>query len=185
MSSYHRSTKHPVTGEWQEAFWIDDYYGKHVYGVRFPNDEKVYDTRDYELETKATIDAKYGEELLENAKITQKDFHQNTLALKKEIFGQPFVHHMKIGEMNQSVSSSPQNCIVSLNNDIPCELMTLRDHFAGLAMKGLLQTPPISFYFQLKDEHEKKWNTELTESIVLIAYQIAEKMLAQRVKEEK
>jgi hypothetical protein len=37
MSSFCRRTKNPVTGEYEEAFWIDDYFGRHRYGVRFPS----------------------------------------------------------------------------------------------------------------------------------------------------
>lgn len=42
MSSYHQVTKHPVTGKYEKAFWVDDYFMPHVYGVKFPSDEKVY-----------------------------------------------------------------------------------------------------------------------------------------------
>jgi hypothetical protein len=35
--SGNRRTKNPVTGEYEEAFWIDDYFGRHRYGVRFPS----------------------------------------------------------------------------------------------------------------------------------------------------
>ena len=41
MSTYIRKTKHPITGEWHCATWIDDYYGSHEYGVEFP-DGKVF-----------------------------------------------------------------------------------------------------------------------------------------------
>lgn len=36
ISSYITFTKHPVTGRWAKALWIDDYFGRHHYGVRFP-----------------------------------------------------------------------------------------------------------------------------------------------------
>jgi len=42
MSNYIRKTKHPYTGQWEYAEWLDDYYGQHNYGVRFPSDKKVY-----------------------------------------------------------------------------------------------------------------------------------------------
>ena len=38
MSSYRRQTKNPKTGNWEEAFWVDDYFGRHQYGVLFPSD---------------------------------------------------------------------------------------------------------------------------------------------------
>lgn len=50
MSSYLRWTKHPETGEWHKAFWIDDHYAPHHYGVKF-NDDKFFDPRKYKLET--------------------------------------------------------------------------------------------------------------------------------------
>lgn len=42
MSSYAKITKHPTTGEYALARWIDDYFAPHYYGVKFPNDDKVY-----------------------------------------------------------------------------------------------------------------------------------------------
>jgi len=59
MSTFSQQTKHPVTGEWHEATWIDDFYGRHHYGVRFPNGETFnpdkiqLETRDDELEESA------------------------------------------------------------------------------------------------------------------------------------
>lgn len=44
MSSYTKITRHPQTGAWEKAFWIDDYFGSHVYGVQFKSDNKVYPT---------------------------------------------------------------------------------------------------------------------------------------------
>lgn len=40
MSSYTRETKHPKTGKWERADWIDDMFGSHHYGVVFPSDRK-------------------------------------------------------------------------------------------------------------------------------------------------
>jgi hypothetical protein len=39
MSSYKKLTKNPKTGEFEEAFWMDDYFGEHKYGVKFPDGE--------------------------------------------------------------------------------------------------------------------------------------------------
>ena len=41
MSSFIKKAKHPETGEVEPAFFIDDYYGKHEYGVKF-KDGQVY-----------------------------------------------------------------------------------------------------------------------------------------------
>lgn len=42
MSSFKQITRHPVTGVYSEAEYLDDYFGPHFYGVKFPEDEKVY-----------------------------------------------------------------------------------------------------------------------------------------------
>ncbi len=42
MSSYQRQTIHPETGNAERAEWLDDYFGQHNYGVRFPSDGKVF-----------------------------------------------------------------------------------------------------------------------------------------------
>ena len=52
MSSYTKSTKHPNTGKWEDALWLDDYYGKHNYGVKF-KDGLVVDPDKIKLETKS------------------------------------------------------------------------------------------------------------------------------------
>lgn len=51
MSSFSRITKHPITGKWERAMWLDDYYGKHRYGVKFDNGD-VFPGDDYDWETK-------------------------------------------------------------------------------------------------------------------------------------
>lgn len=58
MSSYKRETKHPVTGKWEEAVWLDDYYGPHHYGVLFP-DGKAFDPEELKLETRLEIGGKH------------------------------------------------------------------------------------------------------------------------------
>ena len=42
MSNFSRMTFHPRTGKIECAFWIDDKFGKHIYGVQFPSDGSVY-----------------------------------------------------------------------------------------------------------------------------------------------
>lgn len=54
MSNYQKTTQHPVTKKWQLATWRDDYFGRHNYGVEFPNDIKVYDVRKVVLKTRET-----------------------------------------------------------------------------------------------------------------------------------
>ena len=53
MSTYFQITKHPATGKFEPAVWIDDFYAHHEYGVRF-NDGRTY--RPQGLETKKTED---------------------------------------------------------------------------------------------------------------------------------
>lgn len=35
MSNFYKDTRHPITGEIEPALWIDDYFGRHRYGVMF------------------------------------------------------------------------------------------------------------------------------------------------------
>lgn len=51
MSTYFRETKHPQTDKWERATWYDDYYGKHHYGVKFP-DGSIFDPEKIKLETR-------------------------------------------------------------------------------------------------------------------------------------
>lgn len=51
MSTYIKTTKNPNTGEWEQAEWRDDYFGKHHYGVIFPNGD-IFDPEIYKLETR-------------------------------------------------------------------------------------------------------------------------------------
>ena len=39
MSHFRQLTVHPKTGEKLVADWIDNYFGEHRYGVRFPDGE--------------------------------------------------------------------------------------------------------------------------------------------------
>lgn len=45
MSTYSKITRHPQTGQYEEATWVDDYFGQHLYGVMFKSDDKVYPER--------------------------------------------------------------------------------------------------------------------------------------------
>lgn len=51
MSSYYRKTKHPRTGKYERAMWLDDYYGPRRYGVKF-EDGTVYNPEEVQLKTK-------------------------------------------------------------------------------------------------------------------------------------
>ncbi len=53
MSNFTRITKHPITGKFEEADWLDDYYGNHKYGVRFPDGEVLKaDENEWEFKDK-------------------------------------------------------------------------------------------------------------------------------------
>ena len=55
MSNFIKKTKHPETGKWEDAQWLDNYFGLHRYGVMFPAHQKVnkiYNPAEVELETK-------------------------------------------------------------------------------------------------------------------------------------
>lgn len=48
MSNYFGKAKHPETGEIQEVYFMDDYYGPHRYGVKFP-DGKIFPDHDCQI----------------------------------------------------------------------------------------------------------------------------------------
>lgn len=52
MSTYKALTKNPRTGNYEEATWIDDYFGNHHYGVQFEGEDMVYDVDKTDLPTK-------------------------------------------------------------------------------------------------------------------------------------
>ena len=37
MSSFFRRTKHPITGKFEPAWWLDNYFGRFRYGVKVPD----------------------------------------------------------------------------------------------------------------------------------------------------
>jgi len=43
MSNFSDNTFHPVTGKIERAQWLDDYFGRYRYAVKFPNDDTYYD----------------------------------------------------------------------------------------------------------------------------------------------
>ena len=63
MSAFIRRTKNPVTGAFQDATWLDDFFGQHRYGVQFAGEAHVYEAwgRDWEFEDQ------FGEEVVQEA----------------------------------------------------------------------------------------------------------------------
>lgn len=42
MSTYEKFTRHPHTGKYSKASYKDDYFGPHMFGVKFEEDPVVY-----------------------------------------------------------------------------------------------------------------------------------------------
>jgi hypothetical protein len=49
MSNYSRSAWNPKERVVRAAMWMDDYFGKHQYGVAFEGDPAVYTPADVEI----------------------------------------------------------------------------------------------------------------------------------------
>lgn len=49
MSDYSRAAWHPVENVVRMACYLDNYFGQHRYGVRFPDDVIVYRPEDVEI----------------------------------------------------------------------------------------------------------------------------------------
>lgn len=75
MSNYIRWTQHPDTGHWHNAYWIDDHFAPHHYGVKF-NDGTIQDPSKKDMPTVETV-----EEIPEGSII------DNTRDLYAEVFG--------------------------------------------------------------------------------------------------
>jgi hypothetical protein len=53
VSNFIRRTKNPATGKFENATWLDNHFGGHRYGVRFPSDGMIYNAElqgDWEFE---------------------------------------------------------------------------------------------------------------------------------------
>lgn len=42
MSSFIRRTRNPDTGEFEDAMWLDNYFGRYNYGISFPSTGRVF-----------------------------------------------------------------------------------------------------------------------------------------------
>lgn len=93
MSTFKKTTKHPVRGDWQYATWYDDMFGNHNYGVVFPSDERqhgedtplksvAFDPRKVDLEIKEEITTPTPnnkvEEMVEEFKRKSENWHRLT-----------------------------------------------------------------------------------------------------------
>lgn len=43
MSHFIALTKHPKTKKWKKAYWMDNWFGAHQYGVKFENEDEIFD----------------------------------------------------------------------------------------------------------------------------------------------
>ena len=60
VSSHFRTTKNPITGQFERAEWLDSYFGGRVFGVRFSTGQ-VLDERGYQWEfQKEPVEQSYG-----------------------------------------------------------------------------------------------------------------------------
>ena len=69
MSTYTSILKHPLTGVYELAQCIDDYYGPHEYGVKFPSDAKLLRTWPIERVEKAQIYDFWKDDVIEAFKV--------------------------------------------------------------------------------------------------------------------
>ena len=46
MSNFIEPTYHPIKKKMLYAYWIDDYFGKHKYGIKFVNEDRVFSEKE-------------------------------------------------------------------------------------------------------------------------------------------
>ena len=49
MSSYYAPAYHPIEKVIRKAFWIDDYFEHHCYGIQFEGDKRVYSQSEVQI----------------------------------------------------------------------------------------------------------------------------------------
>lgn len=50
MSTYIARVMNPKTGKFTDALMIDDYFGRHAYGLQFAKESKIYDVDNLEFD---------------------------------------------------------------------------------------------------------------------------------------
>jgi hypothetical protein len=75
MSNFIKQTKNPMTGRWENAEWLDDHFGPHRYGVRFPSSGEIFPAELYKLKTRDAV---------ENEKLTLADIRPGSTKRKAE-----------------------------------------------------------------------------------------------------
>lgn len=63
MSNYMRRTRHPETGLMEDATWLDDFFGPHIYAVKFPYG-RIYCEDEYEWEFEPQVEPQVERERL-------------------------------------------------------------------------------------------------------------------------
>lgn len=66
MSSFGAPTRHPETGKIESAMWLDDYFGRHRYGVSFP-DGQVFCPMKHNLRPERPSICMNANDMLDNA----------------------------------------------------------------------------------------------------------------------
>lgn len=56
MSNYRATAIHPVTGKNEYADFLDNYFGHHIYGVRFAGEDRVYPIDQVEIPAELGIE---------------------------------------------------------------------------------------------------------------------------------
>lgn len=49
MSNFERAAYHPQEKRIRTAIFLDDYFGRHRYGVKFDGDDRVYNSQEVEI----------------------------------------------------------------------------------------------------------------------------------------
>lgn len=117
MSNYLQWTKHPETHHWHNAYWMDDHFGHHKYGVRF-NDGKVFKAEGLETSEKEPTTESHPDEIID---VTRDQY--------QEIFGdsepvkpfEPVVYvflnkslHMSVGKAAAQSAHAMAACMTEL-----------------------------------------------------------------------
>lgn len=62
MSSYFAETRHPTTKKYEKAIWIDNYFGNHIYGVRFEKSGDIFNEDIFDMPIKGRAKNKWEKE---------------------------------------------------------------------------------------------------------------------------
>jgi len=186
MSTYSKQTKHPVTGEWHEATWIDDFYSRHNHGVEFP-DGQIYnpnitklEIRDGEPVTTNYVDSRTPEERDVDSKI------ETTVTTASAM-----TYTEKILEFDEKLHAIATDCWANINDSLQKHGAKFKGDGIGTAYGGWVALnqiliPRVSFLLtesihQAQEQHNQDCTREewMQEKIKL-----AEQEMLKRVNKE-